>query len=122
VVIGTEYTAQVLWIELGRQGRGADEVAEHHGELTAFGGVLWSCFGYGGRMRCDRGITGKLPDRAEHLAAITEQDAQLLQVMVCQIGENAEINTVLCETLRVLGHAEIFKPVGNLLHGRHRQF
>jgi hypothetical protein len=68
-------------------------------------------------VRCDRGIKGKLPDRAEHLTAIAKQDAQLLQVVVCQIGENAEINMVLCEKLRVLGHAEIFEPVGNLLHG-----
>ena len=39
-LIGANDLAQVLGIEPGRQGGRADEVAEHHGELTAFSGVL----------------------------------------------------------------------------------
>jgi hypothetical protein len=39
-MIGADDVAQILGIELSRKGRRADEVAEHHGELPSFGGVL----------------------------------------------------------------------------------
>src|SRR5215475_493574 len=37
-------------------------------------------------------------------------------MLVGQVGENGHINVVLGEPLRVLGHAELFEPVGDLLH------
>jgi hypothetical protein len=58
----------------------------------------------------------KFPDRAQHLAAITEYDTKVFQVLVCQILEDREINSVLDKTIGVLGHAEFFEPVRNLLH------
>ena len=107
-LIVTNDSPQVLGIEPGRQGGRADKVAEHHGEVTAFSGVLWPRLGHSGGGRRDRVITCELPDRAEHPTAIAKQDPELLQVLVCQVGENAEINMVLCETLRIFGHAELF--------------
>ena len=37
-------------------------------------------------------------------------------MLISQFGKDREINAVLGKTLRVLGHAEFFQPVGNLLH------
>jgi hypothetical protein len=37
-VIGANDCSKVLGIELGRERGGADEVAEHHGQLAALGG------------------------------------------------------------------------------------
>src|SRR6516164_869794 len=55
-------------------------------------------------------------DRAKHFAPITENDAQLLQVLISQIGKDLKIDAVLSKALRVLGHAEFFEPIRNLLH------
>src|SRR4051812_44357453 len=79
--------------------------SEHHSELTTFSGVFDPRLDHRGGMRHDRGITSKVADRAEQLTAIAKQDPQLLQVVICQLGKHREINTVLCETLRILGHA-----------------
>ena len=40
-----------------------------------------------------------------------ERDADLLEVLIRQMAEDREINTVLGKALRVLGHAEFFEPV-----------
>ena len=47
-------------------------------------------------------------------------DAELLQILICQIRENAEVDRVFSKALGVLGHAELFEPIGNLLHERSR--
>src|SRR5215472_9260385 len=38
-------------------------------------------------------------------------------MLIGQVGENGEINSVLGKALSVLGHAEFFEPICNLLHG-----
>jgi len=38
-------------------------------------------------------------------------------MLIGQVGENGEINSVLSKALGVLGHAEFFEPMCNLLHG-----
>ena len=45
---------------------------------------------------------------------MAEQDSDILEVLIRQIGENAEVNPILGKALRVLGHAEFFKPLRNL--------
>jgi hypothetical protein len=37
-------------------------------------------------------------------------------MLIGQVGENRQINAVFSKTLGVLGHAELFEPVRNLLH------
>src|SRR5262249_8657310 len=44
---------------------------------------------------------------------------RFLQVLIRQIAKNGEINAVFSKTLGVLGHAEFFQPVDNLLHCGH---
>ena len=67
------------------------------------------------RRECRRGHP-ELADRAQYFTAITEQDVQSFQVLTREIGNDAEINSIFDKTLRVLGHAELFEPVRNLLH------
>jgi hypothetical protein len=45
-----------------------------------------------------------------------EQDADVFQVLIRQMREYREINSILGKPLGVLGHAELFEPVRNLLH------
>ena len=44
--------------------------------------------------------------------------AKPIEVIVRQFAENLYIDIVFSKTLSVLGHAELFEPVCNLLHSR----
>jgi hypothetical protein len=57
----------------------------------------------------------KVGNCPQHFAAITENDAQFLQVMIGQVGKNRNINSVFGKTL-LLGHAELCEPICDLLH------
>jgi hypothetical protein len=48
-------------------------------------------------------------------AAMPEQDADVLKILIGQIGECPSSNPIFSKTLGVLGHAELFEPVRNLL-------
>jgi hypothetical protein len=91
-------------------------------ELAPLCVVLPSSLGLRGRdgCRCGNRGTAEIADRAQHFASITEQDPQLLQVLIRQVRKDAQVNAIFDETLGVLGHAEFFEPVCNLLHGGHR--
>jgi hypothetical protein len=54
--------------------------------------------------------------RTLHLAAVTNQNPELLQILIRQIGEDAEVDAVLGKALRVLPETELFEPIRNLLH------
>jgi hypothetical protein len=45
------------------------------------------------------------------LATMTQRDAKVLEMLVCQIGEDAGINAIFGKALGMLGHAELFKPI-----------
>ena len=47
---------------------------------------------------------------------MAEQDFDILEVLIRQIRENAEVNPILGKALGVLGHAKLFEPVRYLLH------
>ena len=52
-----------------------------------------------------------------------KQDADIFEVLISEVRQRLNFDPVLCKTLRVLGHAEFFKPVRNLLHrGPHPGF
>ena len=40
-------------------------------------------------------------------------------MLIGQVGKDREINAVFGKPVQVLGHAEFFQPVGNLLHCGH---
>src|SRR4029077_17018525 len=52
------------------------------------------------------------------LRRITKEDAEVFQVLIGKVAKDRKINGVFSKTSRVLGHAELFEPIGNLLHGR----
>ena len=45
-----------------------------------------------------------------------KEDAKIFEVLISQIAEDRNIDVVLDKALRVLGHAELFEPICNLLH------
>jgi Histidine kinase-, DNA gyrase B-, and HSP90-like ATPase len=47
---------------------------------------------------------------------VPKQNAEVLEVLVGQVGEYRDIDSILGEALRVLRHAELVEPVRNLLH------
>src|SRR6202035_5055055 len=86
--------------------------------LAALGGVLKLRRGHGVDLRCGRGSASKLTDCTQNLTAITKDNAEVFQVLICQVAKDRKINAVFSKASRVLGHAELFEPIGNLLHGR----
>ena len=44
------------------------------------------------------------------------RDANLFQVLIGQIRQDREIDIVINKVLGILGHAELFEPVRDLLH------
>ena len=57
---------------------------------------------------------------AQNFPPIAEKNAEVFQVLIGQFGKNRKINTIFCKTFPVLGHAQLFKPVRNLLHRQPR--
>ena len=45
-----------------------------------------------------------------------ERDAKLFEVLIGQVAKDGDVDVVFSKTLHVLGHAELFEPVRNLLH------
>ena len=66
------------------------------------------------RPRCRRII--HFGDGAQQLAAIAKDDTKIFQILIGQVAKDREIDAVLGKALGVLGHAEFFQPVRDLLH------
>ena len=47
---------------------------------------------------------------------MAQQNAEVLEILLCQIADDREVNGVVGEALGVLGQAELFEPVCDLLH------
>ena len=75
-------------------------------------------FGFGNGRTCERPAAAPASSliAAQHLTPITEENADVLEVLIGQVAKDRKINAVLGKALRVLGHAELFEPVRNLLH------
>src|SRR5579864_3268219 len=128
VEIGADEIAPLLGVELRRNAGRADQIAEHHREIAPLADRFRNLRRWGrrrttrGRGRRWRGGSRAVPgsERPQDLAAMTEQDSELFQILIRQIGEYAEVYRVLSEALRVLGHTELFEPVCYFLVGGHR--
>ena len=118
LMIGADYRTQILWVERGRERGRANEVGEHHRQLATLGVVSSSWLDIHECRRCRYGSrdVAEIADRTQHFQPVAERNAKVFEMLVGQVGENGHINVVLGEPLRVLGHAELFEPVGNLLH------
>ena len=113
LLISRNDLAQILGVHSRGECRRSDEVREHHRDLPALGSVPRQT---GGIRRNSDLVCLKVSNRTQHFAAIAENDAQFLQVVVSQVREDLEINAVFGKALRVLGHAELFEPFCNSLH------
>ena len=71
-------------------------------------------------MSCG-GRACQLADGREQYPPMPKQDANIFEILISQMGERRDIYSVLGKASRVLGHAELFEPVRNLLHRGHRQ-
>jgi len=49
-----------------------------------------------------------------------KENAYVLEVLIGQIAERRNTYAVFGKALRILGHAECFEPVRNLLHRGHQ--
>src|SRR5215471_2306653 len=50
-----------------------------------------------------------------------ERNSKPLKVLIRQLKKNVDLNALFGKALGVLGHAEFFEPVRNLLHGGHQR-
>ena len=82
--------------------------------MTALG--LATQHPFGGCFNRRRTDTIKLCDRAQNFAAMPQQNAELPEILLCQIADDREVDGVVGEALGVLSQAELFKPVRDLLH------
>jgi len=47
---------------------------------------------------------------------MSEENAKLLEILIGQMGKNRDVDAVLDEALRILGQANTFQPLRNMLH------
>jgi hypothetical protein len=118
LLIGANDLAHVLGIEPGRERSRADEVAEHHGELAALGGVgrdnsrdrnlrRGRCSGFGSRG----GRSVQLLDRGHDLAPMADNgDADILEILDRQLRQHRVVDFVFAERRLVLRKAEAPQP------------
>ena len=84
-VVGADQRAQILRVEPRRQRRRADQIAEHHRQLPAFGVALYRCIRArrpnGGRSRGGGHCGTKRGDSVEQPPAMPDQgDTEILQI------------------------------------------
>ena len=74
------------------------------------------CRNDGGR-RCSLLDGFKIGDCTQQLAAMAERrNTDLFEVLIRQVTQDREIDIVFGKALGVLGHAELFEPVHDLMH------
>ena len=126
IEIRVNQIAPLLDIELGPNVGRIDQIAKHHSDMVALAGLfrdpyrLFCCNRRSGRRlghqgyRLWRGI--KLGDRTQHFATITKDNAEILEILICQVREDGEIDPILSKALRILGHAKLFEPLSKTVH------
>ncbi len=114
-MIGADYLAQILGIVAGRQRRRADQIAEHHGELTPLG--IAGSGGRHGRGLGDalRHAAAKGGDRGQQFATMTDRrDAEADQIVGGQLRQNLGVDIVGGEGQRILLETERVQPVSHI--------
>ena len=107
----------VLGIEpRGKRGR-ADEIDNHHGEMTAFGGVGRRLLGGGGRLRRGRRLLLEFANRAQDFQPVAERNAEVLEVLIRQFRQDVAVDLVLTKDGLVLTETEPAEPIADL-HNR----
>ena len=122
VLVRAEHVPHLLRVEPAREGRGADQVGEHDGELPSLGlprlgGGLrqdgLACRRLGTTHGAGRGgVTGMQgSDRVDQLAPVADSDdPDLPQVLDREPRQDIGVNAVLGERPRVLPQAQALEP------------
>ena len=79
--IGADHLPHVLGIKASRELSRAYQIAEHHGEVASLGITPVNLLG-------DQLWPVEFGDRAQHLAAMAEQDSESIEVLVRQFGKD----------------------------------
>ena len=114
IAVGPEDLARDLGIEARAESRGADQVDEHHGQLTALGVSRAEAAGSEGRHGGDAGLEGR--DRLEQALAVAEIEAELLQVGIGKIAQDVSANPICGERRRVDLETKVGKPLLEVAH------
>jgi hypothetical protein len=114
-MIGADDLAQILGIEPRRQRGRADEIAEHHRELPAFGFTpRCECCGRCGRQPWRIGYgrgSAQGGDGIEQLAPVADRcDANLPEVIRCQLRQHLPIDLVIAEGRHIALKAQTLQP------------
>jgi hypothetical protein len=125
-VVGRHHLAQVLGVETGRERRRAREVAEQHRQLPSLGAGARvhtaRCGGRGKsgrrhgvrrlpRHRCRGGRVAERGDGVEQPAAVADRgDADLLQILGRQRGQDGGVHVVVAERRLVPAEVEATQP------------
>ena len=116
-VIGADNLAQIFRVKTGRERCRADQVAEHHGQLAAFGiGRSW----YIGCYRCHRGrgrsgglgcTLGQGGDGIQQAAAMPDRrNPEFAKIVGGQPQQHLAIDIVIAESRRVLFEPQLAQP------------
>jgi hypothetical protein len=90
-MVSADNPAQIFGVEPHRQGRRADQIAEHHRQLPPLGGVVRLRTGRGGgRRRCLGG--GQTGDGSEETLAVPEWHTELLEIGVRQFRQDIGVD------------------------------
>ena len=101
VEIAADEIAPVLGVEFRGDAGRADEVAEHHGQVAALGGVLLErgrrkLAGRDGRRRAE------IRDGLQQALAMPQQNSELFQVANVEIGQSFGIDAIVTKDRLVL--------------------
>jgi hypothetical protein len=125
VEIGLDHVAPIFSVELGREARRADEIAEHHRDRTPLGGGARSRRRRGRRSarglsgRGLRIVPGEAGDGAHEPLAMPERHANLLEIRLDQVGQDVSVDLMLAEQRFVLSEVDRVQPLGDV-HRRSR--
>ena len=115
VLISAIYFAQLFRIELLGELSRTNQIAEHHGKLSAFRfrggcgacstGWFFGCRSGGGRDR-----RGELRGGAEDPLAWPHGQADLTQILLREMGDIAQLDLVLGEDIGILAESQFIEP------------
>jgi hypothetical protein len=115
-VVVADQLAQILRVMPGRERRRADQVAEHHGQLSAFGLGGSRCIGWhrrhdGGGSRAGGRRGTKRGNGVEQLAPVADRGhANANQVVGSQLPQYLGVDIVIAEGRRIALEAQILQP------------
>ena len=115
VDVAADEIPPILGVEFRGDAGRADEIAEHHGEVAALGGF----YGRRGRLRVGRDEgrrRGRVRDGFQEPSSMPEQNAELFEIGVAEVGQDIGIDAVVAERRLVLPEPEAPQPLSDV-HG-----